>query len=441
MLNKYSISSILLLLLQSCGSGGSDDSSTSSTSEYQFKLSAHITNKCGQPMVFNQFEVHLQDDSWKLVKKYNADVNGQVSFTTNQENINYTIVAKSQQEQNEEGLDIVSYYQANTTVAASYEAKYDSLVDNSSCECVSQDIEVQHREFSAIDTISASFNYESWYRIDSKNTYLKGLEICRAIDDEWTIQSISIRGFDSNNKAIGVASLIEDFSSNAENLWQTAAIEVADNVALPKKHVDFEISQIFANNAHFYADVNKDDTELLIFNTHPYISESIYYSVTSLLFEKIDTIFGQSTFSSHHQIKSSLYDQAFDVSAKTTQPNIDNSTFSELTGNHSYDYSEVSGYPLVAITLNYQVVGTNLNTSTPITWTMYGPIKGTLASSVQLSGYENTITPDTSIKSTDIKIIKSTNSNKYEDYINYYQGNQYSDLADNLYYFQLELLL
>ena len=71
---------------------------------------------------------------------------------------------------------------------------------------------------------------------------------------------------------------------------------------------------------------------------------------------------------------------------------------------------------------------------------MYGPIKGILASSVQLAGFEDTITPDTDIQNTEINIIKSLTTNNYDDYIYYYQGNTDSDFANDLQSFQLELV-
>lgn len=438
MLKKYYIIFITIIFIQSCGSSSSK---TEAGAEYQFVLSAQLTNQCGQQVTFNQFEVHLQDENWNLIEKYSPDTNGLVNFTTDQQHINYTIVAKSQQGASAEGLDIVSYYQANTTTAAIYEASYDNLLDNSTCECITRDIELQHRVFSTIDSISTSFNYENWYSVDSQTTYVNAAEVCRIIGNEWAIQSISIRGKDTNNNAIGVASLLENFSSNIEQLWQPAAIEVADTVSLPQNHAVFEMTQQFANNEHFYVKAEEDDEELLIFNTHPYISESKYQSTASYIFEDIHTIFGQSTFSSHHQIKSSIYTTAFDVSAQTIQPEIDNTSFIELDADGSYDYSAISGYPLVEITFNYQVNTTNSGTLMPINWTMYGPIKGTLASSLQLTGYEDILGQDLAIQSTNIKIIKSVNTSKYDDYISYYQGDKDSDLTDNLHYFQLDLVL
>lgn len=436
MLNKFSITLISLLFLQSCGSGSSSDSSTPVIKEYQFQLEAHLTNSCGQKIAFDRYEVHLQDDDWQLIEKYNADVNGQVNFTSRQEDINYTIIAKSQKEQSAEGLDIVSYYQANAATSASYEATYDNLKDNTNCECITQDITIQHRAFSIVDSISTSFNYEGEYDTNSRSTNLTNVEVCRKVNDAWPVQSVSIRGVDDNNKAIGVASIIEDFSTNAENEWQVAAIEVADTVDLPQDSIAFQMAQTFMNGEHFQTNTEDNDEEVLIFNTHPYISESIYHTEASHIFEDLDTIFGQSTFTSHHQVKSTMYGAAFDVLAETTRPNIDNSSFSSLTGDGIYDYSNVFGYPMVQIIFNYQV-----NTPVPVTWTMYGPRKGVLASSVQLTGYEDVINLDTSIQSTNIKIIKSLNSSKYEEYIRYYQGVKNTEFEDNLHYFQLKLQL
>lgn len=437
MLKHYYILFIILLILQSCDSGTSSGDNSLAATEYQFNLNAQIANQCGHLASFSQLEVHLQDDNWQLIEKYSANTNGLVSFITEQKQINYTIVAKYQQGDKEEGLDIISYFQAETTTPASYLATFDSLLDNSSCECVVQDIELQHRSFSSIDSISTSFNHDNIVSINSGKTHFSNAEVCRKVDEEWPVQSIAMRGLDANDNAIGVASLLENFSSNTENLWQMAAVEVADSISLSEDHSIFEIVQTFKNGEHFYNKIDADDSQLLVFKSHPYISEAIYSSLASHTFESIDTIFGLSTFTSHHQFKSTIFDETLNFLVEVEQPNIDSINFSELAADGSYDYSVVSGYSVVKIVFNYQTTGTSL----PTNWTMYGPLKGTLASSVQLSGYEGIIEPDSYISSSEIKIIKSSNSDNYTDYISYYQGNVSSDLADDLNYFQLRLVL
>jgi hypothetical protein len=350
-------------------------------------------------------------------------------------------VAKSQQGSDEEGLDIVSYYHANTTTAASYEATYDNAIDNATCECITQDIQLQHRSFSAIDSIAVSFDYQSYDIIDTQNTNFNDTEICRVIEGEWPVQSIAIRGKDVNGNRIGAASVFENVESNNDNLFKIAAIESADNITLPAVHQAFTIMQLIDEKEHFKTEVEESSTEVLVFNTHPYISESLFYSMGSNTLDSLNTIFGQSTLTSHHQIKSTVYNEAINVLAETTIPNIDNITFSELSSDGSYDYSAISEYPMVEVIFDYDISTVNAGTSIPITWTMYGANKGIFASSVQLDGYEDVIDPDSYIHSTDIKIIKSENTNTYEDYINYYQGNTDTDFSDNLYYFQLTLLL
>jgi len=259
------------------------------------------------------------------------------------------------------------------------------------------------------------------------------------MDEEWPISSLSIRGLDAKNDAIGVASLLTGFSLNEDQLWEAAAVEVADTIDLPKEHTAFELTQTFANGEHFSAKIAKDDELLSVFNSHPYISESIYQSKSSHVFEDIDSLFGRTTFSSFHQIKSSVYEEAFSASAKVDRPNIDNTNYSELNSDGSYDYSTISDYPLIKFTFDFDVSPLNDNTSTPIIWTMYGPIKGVLPSSVQLVGYDNVVTPNTKMTNTDIQIIKSSTSKNYEDYIKNYQHITDSDFYDDLDYFHLKV--
>ncbi len=441
MLNKYFLIALISLMLQSCGSGSSSSDDGEVITEYQFELLAYLKNECGQTTAFNQFEIHLQDDNWQLIERYFPDDKGLISFITDQKKINYTLVAKFQQGDSEEGLDIVSYNQANTTNPTNYFATYDNSLDNSNCECITQDVELEHRIFSTIETVSASFDYDTWLSIDSQHSYFNDVKVCREIGNTWPVESIAIKGRDTNNNSIGVASLLTNFSSNEDKLWRVAAIESAEIVYLPQEHGSFEMTQLFSDGEHFSTASNEQDEKIAIFNSHPYISEAVYYTKSYHLFEDINTIFGQSTFSSYHQIKSTLYDEVFEVSATSVEPNIDNTSFSDLGADGSYDYSQVSGFVLVKFIFEYEVESLNINADIPTTWTMYGPIGGILASTVQLAGYENNITPDTDIKRTDIKIIKSASSNNYEDYIRYYQSDLETGFSDDLRYFQLKLIL
>jgi len=440
MLNKKHITILLLLFISSCGSGsGSSSEPEKIDSEYQFELSAKLINQCRQEVTFDQFEVHLQDESWQLIEKYSPNANGLVSFTSKQKEINYTIVAKYQQGDSTEGLDIVSYFHAKTAAPSLYIATYDNLLDNGSCECITQNINVQHRVFSRIDTVSTSFPYEDWQQVDPQNTHFNNARICRIKDQEWPISSVSIRGLDAKNDTVGVASLLTGFSLYDDQLWEAAAVEVAETISLPQEHTAFELTQSFANGEHFSVNIGQDDELLPVFNSHPYVSESVYQSTSSHVFEDIDSIFGRSTFSSFHQIKSTIYAETFNVSAKVDRPNIDNTNYSELNSDGSYDYGAISDYPLIKFTFDYEVKLLNSDTITPVIWTMYGPIKGVLPSSVQLVGYDDVVTPKTKIFNTDIQIIKSSTSKNYEDYIRNYQHITDTDFYDDLNYFHLKV--
>lgn len=438
MLKHSSIILVPLLLIQACGSSSNSDK-TPEPAEYQFNLSAKLTNTCGLESSFDKYEVHLQDDNWELIAKYSANVDGLVSFTTDQKEINYTIVAKTQQDEAAEGIDIVSYYQAQTTTPASYSATYDSLQDDASCECNTQDIQLAHRYFNEIKSVATSFSYDDWQIIDPKTTYFSGVEVCRKSEDLWPVQSIAVRGLDINNNTSVAASLLNDFTDNEEQLWQASALEDYYIADLPLEHASFEMNQMFSDGEHFHVAVDVNDERLPVFSSHEYISESRYHSNSNHIFEIIDSMFRYSVFGSYHQIHSTMFNDAFTVSAELEEPNIDNENFSELAADGTYDYSAVSGYPLIEVGFDYD---TEATTDAPaVFWTLYGPTKGKLPSSVQLEGYEEIVTPDSDIKTTDIRIIKSGNTNKYDDYIEYYQGNLDDEFSDNLKYFHLKLKL
>jgi len=442
MLNIYAITLIMLCFISACGSSSSNEAgseSNASPEQYLFTLSAVAINKCDVAVPFTDIEMLLQDDNWQVINRYSTDLNGLISFETTNKHINYTLVAKYQQDGTVQEYDITSFYQVETTTPATYETANTLSADNSNCDCITQNINLEHRAFSNINTVSTSFNYEQWQQIDNQSSYFTNAEICRVQEEEWPIQSISLRGTDINDNAVGVASLLSDFVTNDENLWQAAAIEVAELAPLPEEHTYIENSQTFSNGQHFNNLITPEDTEILIFNSHQYISESLYQAKSTYEFESLQTIFGYSIFSSYHQIISSIYQDAFTVMPETDQPDIDNTRFSELSSDGSYDYSELSDYPMVKIMFGYEVL--NNSKTTAINWTLFGPNQGLLPSHIQLPGYESIITPDTNIQSTDIKIIKSAKANNYNDYMKYYQGNTDSDFNDNLKYFHLQLAL
>ena len=430
-MNKYLISPLLLtLFLQGCG-GGSSSSPEAPVDpvEYTFSLTAQLTNECGVASAFTDVELLLQDDTWQTLNTYKADDSGVISFVTTSEFINYTLVAKDQQGSEAQGLNVVSFYQASSATPSHYQARFDELVDNTSCECVTQNLELSHRPFVTRTDVTSSLAFDNWTEDGDSTTLFEGVKVCRAVEGEWPLHSFSVKGTDANQKAIAAADFSDDFSENVAGVWTLSAFQVADAVDLVMPHQDFNTNQLIKDIKHFPIAVTKDDDSILVFSTHDHISEAFYQSQASVTFDESSSIFGSSVIKTHQQVISTTAADSFVVKANEQKPPIDDRNFSEIKEDGSYDYSAVSGYPMAAISFTFTTFDPTTKLLMPAKWTFYGPEKGMLAISADLTGYTDIINIDTDKKSTDIHLMKSMMTNSYQDYIKYYQSGNTVDNA------------
>tara|TARA_R100001377_G_scaffold84319_1_gene67595 strand:+ start:98 stop:1453 length:1356 start_codon:yes stop_codon:yes gene_type:complete len=432
-LTKYLISPLLLsLFLQGCGGGSSSSPEAPVVPvEYTFSLTAQVTNDCGVASAFTGVELLLQDDSWQTLNTYKADDKGVISFVTTSEFINYTLVAKDQQGSEAEGLNVVSFYQASSATPSHYQARFDESLDNTTCECVTQSLELSHRPFVTQTDVTSSLPFDNWKEIDDSTTLFEGVKVCRAAEGEWPLHSFSVKGTDANLKAIAAADFSNDFSENVAGIWTLSAFQVADAIDLAMPHQDFNTNQLIKGITHFPITVTKDDDSVLVFSTHDYISEAFYQSQASVTFDESSSIFGSSVIKTHQQVISTTATDSFLVKANEQKPPIDDRNFSEIKEDGNYDYSAVSGYPLAVISFTFTAYDPDTSLLMPAKWTFYGPEQGMLAISADLTGYTDIINIDTDKKSTDIHLIKSLMSNNYQDYIKYYQaGNTVESALD-----------
>ena len=432
-MNKYLLSLLLpALFLQGCGDSSSDiPTEPEEPQEHTFILTAQLTNDCGVTSAFTDIELILQDDTWQTLNSYKADDSGVISFVTESEFINYTLVAKNQQGNEAQGLNVVSFFQANSATPSHYQAQFDEFVDNTSCECVTQNIELSHRTFDVQTSVTSSLGDVSWTPIDSKTTLLEGIKVCKAMDGSWPLHSFSVSGTDSNQKSIVAGGFKDDFSENLDGVWLLPADEVADSVDLVMPHQAFTTSQIIDNSKHFSMLVDKDEESILIFDTHSYISEAYYQSQASITFEESSSIFGSSVIKTHQQIISTTAQESFAVKSSEKKPAIDDRNFSEIQANGHYDYSAVTGYPMAKVIFTFTTYEPTTKLLMPAKWTFYGPEKGLLAISAPLTGYEEFIDINTDKKSTDVRLIKSMITNNYQDYVKYYQSRDSTDMTDD----------
>lgn len=432
LLNKFLISPLLLtVLLQACGGGSSPGISEKPVVplDRTFSFSAKITNDCGISSPFVEVELLLQDNDWQTINTYKADENGLISFVVDSEFINYTLVAKDQQGEEAQGLNVLSFYQASSDTPAYYQARFDATLDNSSCECVTQDLKLSHRPFLEQKSVTSSLAYDNWQAIDENTTLFEGIKVCKEIDGNWPIHSFSVSGSDGNQKAIASADFKDDFSENADGVWSLSAFQVADVIELSVPHQAFETNQLIGSMTHFPASVAIEDKDLLIFDTHNYISEALYQSEASVTFNGGDFFWGSSTIKNTEQILSTVAAESFAVMANPAVPAIDVDNHSEIKASGSYDYSAVAGFPMAVISYTFTAYDPETKLLMPAKWTFYGPEKGLLAISAPLKGYEDIINANTDKKETYVQLIRSLSTNNYKDYIKYYQNESAIDMS------------
>jgi len=433
LLNKYLISPLLLtILLQACGGSSSDAPEVPvEPVEYSFSLTSQLTNVCDVSTAFTEVELLLQDETWQTLDVYQPDENGVISFVTTSEFINYTLVAKDQKGSEAEGLNVVSYYQASSATPAHYQAQFDELMDNTSCECVTNNIKLSHRTFGEQTSVVSSVGDVIWNVIDNKTTLVEGVEVCRVADGQWPQHSFSVLGVNSNQEAIGAAGFEGDYIEDVDGIWTLAVDEFGYSVELATPHQGLITSQLINNAEHFILDVVKEDESFLYFPEHAFDTENFYQSKASVTFVPSDSIFRSSVINTHHQIVSTVAQDSFAVKANEQQPAFNAPYFDEINADGSYDYSAVSGYPMAVINFTYTAYDPITKLLMPAQWTFYGPDKGLLAISAPLTGYEDIINIDTHIETTNIRLIKSVITNNYNDYIKHYQGKNTFDMTND----------
>ncbi len=407
----------LACLLQACGSSSSSDSDPNPVGgSYPFSLTSTITNNCGISVPFTEVEVLLQDDNWQHVQTYTANENGVVSFTASQPMINFTLVAKTQTGEQDEGLEIISYSKANATTATFYQATHEAIEDNTSCECITQDLVLRHSAIDSVSEVDSSLPFTSVESVSPQSTRFNDVTACRQVDGEWPAGSFMVTGLDASQNLVGSADFLSDFSAEESGEWELSAVEVAEEVIIDDDHQLLSMSQLFNESEHFTKNIELETEVALVFDNHLYVNDTQYMSVASYTLSEISSLFGSSSVISQNQVISSNYFDALSNSTSDDDIDIDYDNFTEISDDGSYDYSEVSGHEMAVISFTYGF------TEMPVTWTTYGEIQGMLPTSQPLVGYESTVNADSFVSDTQVLLLNSSASNDYEDYVQYYQN-------------------
>lgn len=437
-MNKFLTSALLpslmlTMFLQACGDSSGKAEGPVEPVDYTFTLTANLANECGVKSAFTDFELLIQDDTWQTLSSHKPDESGVVSLITQSEFINYTIVAKNQEDNYPEGINVESYYQASSETPAFYNAQFDELQDNLSCECVTHDLELTHRAFATQASVTSSLEFSTWQAIDESTTLFEGVNVCRAIGDPWPLHSFSVTGGDVNDVDIAAAVFTSDFDSNKLSKWQRFALDVADIVELETPHQQFITNQLLGNTQHFTELVTEDVDNLLVFKSHNYTADGFYQTKASVSFlDRDNGSLGSSVLKTSHQVISTQLDESLLAKASEKEPSVDYDFFSEIKSDGTYDYSKISGYSMVVIAEFYTIYEPESRLLIPAKWTYYGAMSGTRASNTPLVGFENYFDSSdfyTQRKVRDVRLINSASAGSYSDYIKYYQAGNTVDTA------------
>lgn len=402
-----------LLLLSGCGGGGTSDGNASTESRFTF--SAELTNKCGVKQAFKQYDFFLQDENWQTLKTYQPNDRGEVSFVVSQAKINFTLVAKAQQDDEPAGFQFVSYADVNTASNIVYQARFDSAINNGSCQCEQQDVVLRHRPLSTRETVMTSAPYDSWQAIDERTTEFNNVEVCRIKNAQWPLHSFAVTGKNEQGELIGAAEFVNDFTPNAENTWQITAIEVLDTVeTLPVDHGALTMSQLIEQRPHLTTLIDQAQTDAAFFIHHLLANNVIYETISHQLFERQSSLNNTINVERSHRVRSEILSESLSAQASSEMPNIDIAQLSEISADNRYDFTQVGHYPLAI--MSFELLNIINNQYLPVRWLYIGPQKGTLPL-MSLTGYEHLSVAQKDIFNSRIQLVQSLYHQHYQSYL------------------------
>lgn len=432
-----------LLLLTACGGGSSTGGSDETTPPplKTFTLSAVIKNNCGQSMPYMDVELLLQDENWQLISSHQTNSDGVIELSTHSAEINYTLVAKTHGENQDEGLEAISYRGVNSLNSVVYVANNVAQQDNSTCECQTNTIVLSHPRINELTDADSSANFASFEALSGTSTKFVDVNVCRSTDQEWPQHSFMVQGPDSSNStaSAGFGSGLSDIS----------AFETAANISFAKAVTSIESEQLFNNMSHFNMAITQGSDSTLLFDNHAYTDITTYKGNAHIVFEEYSNLFGTVKVNSEHQVLSGLYYDALELDPSDNKPNIDLERLTEIQADGKYDFSAVKNHEMAIFSFDYRAKNPQTQLDMPVTWKIYGPVKGQLPIVFGLTQYEDIIAKDTSIKATYVDLVRSYNHKNYADYIGYYAktnaslvSQSYTDsFAENRHFYSISIVL
>ncbi|WOH35756.1 hypothetical protein RI844_10210 [Thalassotalea fonticola] len=418
-----------VFLLASCGSGGggSNDDTNKPPATYQFTLQSLIKNSCGDTSSYADTKVFLQDENWQVLSEHQANSEGLVEITSANEKINITVLANYKGDNGIESYQAVSYYQVDTDVKATYYATHSDKLDNSTCECTTQDVVLSHINSNTILGALSSAKFESFELVDGVTTTFKQVESCRIKGQEWTEHSFAV--YDEEEGFVGFH---QDYTATDNGTW-----EVYDNgsgiaVSFNRKDMDMTTSQIFNQTRHFTKTSEAETNEAIIFENHKFDGNTVHSASADFIFKEESSPFGSVSLKSRETVFSQDYNDSLAVKPSENDENIDYITWAEIEASGAYDYSKVSKHDMAVISYVFDAKNPETQLDMPVLWTSYGPIEGQLPMNTLLPGFEDVIDGDTDVDATKVNLLRHYSFDNYQDYINYYTNIGHADVNQQM---------
>ncbi|WNC73027.1 hypothetical protein RGQ13_03320 [Thalassotalea psychrophila] len=418
-----------LILLTACGSGGGggDDEDNKPPASYSFTVQSLIKNSCGETSAYADAQVFLQDENWQVISEHPVDNEGLVEINSTNDKINFTILAAYKGDNGIESYQAVSYYQVDTDIKATYYATHADKLDNSTCECITQDVVLSHINSNNIQNAISSAEFESYELVDGVTTTFKQVESCKVKGQEWAEHSFAVYDLEE-----GFVGFHQDFSATDNGSWQVFDNGSGIAVSFNRKDMNMTTSQIFNQTRHFTKTALAETNETIIFENHKFSGETLYSASADFIFKEESSPFGSVSLKSRETVFSQDYNESLAVKPSEDDENIDYITWAEIEASGAYDYSKVSKHKMAVISYIFDAKNPDTELDMPVLWTSYGPIEGQLPMNTLLPGFEDIVDGDTDIDVTRVNLLRHHSFDNYQEYINYYTNLGHADVSQQM---------
>ncbi|MGB1297824.1 MAG: hypothetical protein ACPG8A_06095, partial [Psychrobium sp.] len=273
-MNSFSKSALAIALsstLIACGGGsgsGSGDSLKPPTT-YTFTLNAKTVNKCGVEQPIANADFYLQDSEWALVSSHQTDANGQISITTTDKTINYTIAKEQLTNGNVANVELRSFIDVNSASQATVVFENPQLSDDSSCQCQTQDLDLAYSLVGSVDKLDSSAAFASAAVIDASNARFSDVEVCRENDKAWPNESFMVVATNSQDNLTAFSGFSNSFDATPGENWRLNTNAIA--IALDVDHTKLQqltTAQLIDNKLHFNFTAKQNDLQTIVFDNH-----------------------------------------------------------------------------------------------------------------------------------------------------------------------------